>query len=139
MKTFIIVRKQDLMIMGNYQAMEKDDSSANRSQLVAEPLCAHLELPENLDKDLVKCDMVEGEMVLATDSAKVVARQNAAEQALRSQRDMLLKESDKYMMSDYPISNDNKALVLAYRQALRDLPENTEDPMSPVYPVDPMA
>lgn len=51
MKTWIIVRKEDLKIMGSYEAAQKDDSSANRSYLAAEPICAHVEMPEGLDKD----------------------------------------------------------------------------------------
>ena len=38
----------------------------------------------------------------------------------RANRDQLLKESDKYLMSDYPISNSNLELVKQYRQKLRD-------------------
>ena len=38
----------------------------------------------------------------------------------RMMRDQLLKDSDKYMLNDYPISNSNLELVKQYRQALRD-------------------
>jgi len=38
----------------------------------------------------------------------------------RANRDQLLKESDKYLMSDYPISSSNLELVKQYRQKLRD-------------------
>ncbi len=43
--------------------------------------------------------------------------------ALRMKRDKLLSNTDYLVFTDYPISETNKALVLAYRQALRDLPE----------------
>ena len=39
---------------------------------------------------------------------------------LRQQRDELLKESDKYLLSDYPITPENLELVKTYRQQLRD-------------------
>lgn len=43
--------------------------------------------------------------------------------SLRSTRDARLAATDKYMLADYPISEDNLALVKEYRAALRDLPE----------------
>ena len=45
---------------------------------------------------------------------------------LRQQRDELLKATDKYLLSDYPISESNLLLIKEYRQQLRDymnLPE----------------
>ena len=39
---------------------------------------------------------------------------------LRQQRDELLKATDKYLLSDYPISESNLILIKEYRQALRD-------------------
>ena len=38
----------------------------------------------------------------------------------RATRDQLLKDSDKYLIPDYPISSDNLGLVKQYRQALRN-------------------
>ena len=39
---------------------------------------------------------------------------------LREQRNQLLKESDIYMLPDYPISPENLEKVKIYRQQLRD-------------------
>lgn len=41
---------------------------------------------------------------------------------LRAARDARLMATDKYMLSDYPISETDLAAVRAYRAALRDLP-----------------
>lgn len=41
---------------------------------------------------------------------------------LRSARDLRLAATDYLLMPDYPISGDQRAVVQAYRQALRDLP-----------------
>ena len=49
-------------------------------------------------------------------------------EALRASRDARLAATDKYMLADYPISEDNLALVKAYRAALRDLPEQPGAP-----------
>lgn len=54
---------------------------------------------------------------------------------LRAKRDALLAESDWTQLPDAPV--DAKAWAV-YRQALRDLPENTTDPADPVWPVNPI-
>jgi len=52
---------------------------------------------------------------------------------LRSKRNELLTETDWMASSDRTISNAEKA----YRQALRDLPANTEDPSNVTWPTKP--
>lgn len=128
MKTWIIVRKEDLEVLGSYMAEEKDESSNNRSHLLAQPLAAHLELPEGLDKECVSCEMQEGEMQLVHDNAKEAAQLEKAWQALRSKRDLLLMETDKYVLPDFPISGENLQAVKNYRNDLRDLPGQVADP-----------
>ena len=54
---------------------------------------------------------------------------------LRYQRDRLLAETDWTQSRDVTLPND--AEWAAYRQALRDLPENTTDPANPVWPTKP--
>lgn len=43
-------------------------------------------------------------------------------QAVRAERDRRLSATDYLLMPDYPIPEDQRAAVRAYRQALRDLP-----------------
>lgn len=86
MKTFIIVKRDDLTIQGYYQAETKDDTSANRSQLHAEPVCVHIELAAGLTVDTVMATSVDDVISLSEDSAKVAAKalllkQNAAQLA----------------------------------------------------------
>ena len=38
----------------------------------------------------------------------------------KDERDKLLIESDKYVLADYPISLENKMLILNYREDLRN-------------------
>jgi len=38
----------------------------------------------------------------------------------RAERDQLLQQSDKYLLSDYPISSSNLELIKQYRQDLRN-------------------
>ena len=53
---------------------------------------------------------------------------------LRSTRDLILKSSDWTQVPDAPV---DQAAWATYRQALRDLPQNTEDPSAPLWPTKP--
>lgn len=46
--------------------------------------------------------------------------QNQHIQLMRNQRNQLLEKTDKYILSDFPLTVDKKDEVKAYRQALRD-------------------
>ncbi|NCC05481.1 MAG: hypothetical protein EOM37_15920 [Proteobacteria bacterium] len=48
--------------------------------------------------------------------------------SLRVIRDAKLAETDKMLLSDYPISADALSAVKAYRQTLRDLPDQDGAP-----------
>tara|TARA_R100000353_G_scaffold132521_1_gene93969 strand:- start:279 stop:512 length:234 start_codon:yes stop_codon:yes gene_type:complete len=50
-----------------------------------------------------------------------------AKNDLRSLRNSLLVESDKYLLPDFPISESKKEEWKTYRQALRELPETCPD------------
>lgn len=81
-----------------------------------------------------------GEITEIALTAEEIAQAEAAgiESALenlREERDKLLAESDWTQNRDVILSND--AEWAAYRQALRDLPANTEDPNNPVWPTKP--
>jgi hypothetical protein len=52
---------------------------------------------------------------------------------LRAKRDELLAKTDWWVLPDRTPTQEQ----LDYRQALRDLPANTEDPENPVWPVKP--
>lgn len=54
--------------------------------------------------------------------------------SLRAERDARLSATDFRVVADAPW---DKAPWLAYRQALRDLPENTTDPLAPTWPMEP--
>ena len=56
---------------------------------------------------------------------------------LRSERNELLKQSDWTQFNDSPLDNTKKQEWATYRQALRDLPENTTDPANPTWPTKP--
>lgn len=56
---------------------------------------------------------------------------------LRAERDHLLAASDPRALPDFPQTEASRAAWLAYRQALRDLPDVTSDPLAPVWPEPP--
>ena len=56
---------------------------------------------------------------------------------LRDKRDKLLRDTDKYLISDYPISPESLEQVKAYRVSLRELPEQSGFPTEVVFPVMP--
>lgn len=83
MKMFVIVKKEDLSFHGTYMALEKDDTSTNRSYLMAEPFCAHLEVPEDADLSIMSAVADEGGCLkLEVDPKKVEEKANAEKAAL---------------------------------------------------------
>ena len=55
----------------------------------------------------------------------------------RERRNLLIAETDYLAMPDYPLDEERKAAVLAYRQALRDVPEQAGFPRQIDWPVKP--
>ena len=85
-------------------------------------------------------DSQTGEIAEIDLTAEEIARAEAGKiesalENLREERDRLLAESDWTQNRDVVLSND--AEWSAYRQALRNLPANTEDPLEPVWPTKP--
>lgn len=58
-------------------------------------------------------------------------------QVIRSARDQDLSASDYAAMSDYPMLEANKAVFAAYRQGLRDIPDQGSDPDAVTWPEKP--
>jgi len=55
--------------------------------------------------------------------------------AIRTRRDQLLRLTDFTQLPDYPATDAQRDQVKAYRQVLRDIPEQIEDPSKLVWPV----
>ena len=43
---------------------------------------------------------------------------------IKQQRNEILTNSDKYLLPDYPITQDKLQIIKQYRQELRDMPQN---------------
>lgn len=86
--------------LGSYEGA-KDDSSANRSHLQAEPNASHFELADGVDEDCV--DLVDGALVL--NSGKVLAKAAAAQ--LRAIQNALssAKSFGESLMNEFTVEN----------------------------------
>lgn len=51
-------------------------------------------------------------------------REEVFKLSMKFKRNILLDETDKYLLSDYPITPENLEIVKIYRQALRDITNN---------------
>ena len=87
-------------------------------------------------------DLQTGEVTSVELTAEQIAARDAYNQnvlpgellaELRLKRNQLLTETDYLALSDSTLTDEMRD----YRQALRDLPANTEDPANPVWPTKP--
>lgn len=80
-------------------------------------------------------EITEIELTAEEISQAAAAKLELEFENLRNERNELLAKSDWTQNRDVILSNDTE--WAAYRQALRDLPANTEDPNNPVWPTKP--
>ena len=76
-------------------------------------------------------EAIDEEKRLSEDKDRIEAR-------LRNERNTKLLESDRLMLPDYPIDEETRQAVIAYRQALRDLPEQEGWPENVQWPICPV-
>jgi hypothetical protein len=85
----------------------------------------------------------EKQRIADKEKAQAEAQAEAIEAArdywaeLRYLRDEKLTECDWTQIADVPLTEEQKTAWATYRQALRDVPANTEDPKNPVWPTAP--
>jgi len=97
-----------------------------------------LEVPEGLDPQCIMAVRADdGTITLQADPTKLEAKLNAAWTALRTERNARLAACDWVALADAHLSQDKKDAWFAYRQGLRDLPENATDPTQVTWPVSP--
>lgn len=58
-----------------------------------------------------------------------------SETEAKAARDQALRDTDKYMLADYPITPAGRLLLRAYRQSLRDWPQSAGFPDVATMPV----
>lgn len=87
------------------------------------------------EQKYVKQDLVDGWWEITKipePTAEEIQAQKASE--ARSKRDYLISQTDYLLQPDYPISAEQLEEVKAYRQALRDVPEQDGFPETIVWP-----
>ena len=84
-------------------------------------------------------EQTKTEIILVTDDTITLPTANEVLiEQLRLERNMLLRDSDKYMLDDWPHTSPAvKTAWVDYRQALRDMETITEDPENPKWPTKP--
>lgn len=92
--------------------------------------------PPWVTTDFLRCFMEGTVLVLTQEPEAVPELPTREEQAaeIQRRRDALLAESDKYALLDAPIDAQTREAVYAYRQALRDVPEQAGFPEDVVWP-----
>ena len=87
------------------------------------PLMNYDSLEEDTEhqlSDYVHCD---GQFVLTVSDEAIEQRK----EQVRSVRNRYLEQTDKYMITDYPITSTQKTKYKKYRVYLRDYPDSSED------------
>lgn len=87
------------------------------------------------DQKYIKQELVDGWWELTKipePTAEEIQAQIARD--ARSKRDYLISQTDYLLQPDYPISAEQLEEVKAYRQALRDVPEQDGFPETIVWP-----
>ena len=79
----------------------------------------------------------DGKTVSFTPPAKEDLERDAAD-AARARRERLLAQTDYLAMPDYPLTDEQRKAVAAYRQALRDITEQEGWPRKVVWPEKPV-
>lgn len=92
-------------------------------------------------EDIQLCKTLGAYIVLEGDGFRIVKDSEPTPEELakelRDKRDKLLIDTDKYLISDYPISHESLEQVKVYRVSLRELPEQSGFPTEVVFPVMP--
>jgi len=95
----------------------------------------HLEVPEGLDpRCLMAVRADDGTVTLQADSTKLEDHKAMLWSQLRTERNRRLAASDWTQLPDARV---DKEVWVEYRQKLRDLPGETQDPASPEWPPPP--
>lgn len=120
-----------LKIPSGFKWDEKEEKTVEMT--LEEKLSAGIEkIPEGMK-------LVDGKLVCMSIEEKVSAGQMTVQEAseeVRSLRDSLLENTDKYMLPDFPIGDSERETVRKYRNMLRHLPEEEGFPFVEVPGLD---
>lgn len=81
--------------------------------------------------------VVNGVATIRSEDEFQAQKVKEAEKHMRMQRNMLLSASDFTQVPDVPFTDEQRQAWAIYRQALRDLPSNTNDLFNIIWPIEP--
>lgn len=87
------------------------------------PLMNYDSLEEDTEHKVSDYIHYDGQFVLTVSDEAIEQRK----EQVRSVRNQYLKQTDKYMIVDYPITSTQKTKYKRYRAYLRDYPDSSED------------
>lgn len=137
MSKILIVEKSSLKILHKYDA--EKPTPEQWGGLYGDMMAVqHIACPRVLDPDCVKVvrDQMDNMMVVS-DLELANDKKDRMWEALRAKRNMMLAECDWTQTVDAPLNAQDKAAWQEYRRRLRDMPETTLDPESPMWPEKP--
>lgn len=132
----LIVNNNDLSVVNWYEADAPNQNNFGGPWGRPEQT-THIVCSPSIDPDCAGVENQDGTLVAVLDEAKLEVKQALLWGTLRTMRDAKLASCDWTQIPDAPLNVQDKAAWATYRQVLRDLPENTEDPAAPVWPDEP--
>lgn len=123
MKQYVIIDSDGYVNCVSETQVESDGESS-----------VEMDVPEDIiHRGLSAFRVVDGVCVYDEARAERIRIESIAAD-VREKRNELLDKTDYLVMSDYPISEEQRAAWAAYRQALRDLPAQEGWPDAVVWP-----
>ena len=100
----------------------KDDKIIAINETGEFPCLVHDSIEEDTEHQLSDYIHYDGQFVLTSSDEAIEQRK----EQVRAVRNQYLEQTDKYMITDYPITDEERELYKQYRTYLRDytLPEN---------------
>jgi hypothetical protein len=121
-----------------YVAKSSEVIIGSRPDYVEDARYECLQVPEGLTVlTLMAVRAEDGTVTLQADPLKVQAKLDQAWTTLRTERNRRLAASDWTQLVDSHLSQEKKDAWAAYRQELRDLPDEVTDPTQVEWPLDP--
>lgn len=132
----LVINKQSLEVLGSYQDVQPSQAKFGGAWGRPEETI-HLGCPSDIDPAYAAIEDDNGTLSVIVDDDKHAVWEELQWSNVRRMRDVKLADCDWTQLVDSPLNSQDKASWAAYRQELRDLPENTEDPTAPVWPEKP--
>ena len=87
------------------------------------PCLVHDSVEEDTEHTIFDYMQVNGEYVLKTSDEAIEQKKTD----VRTVRNQYLEQTDKFLLSDYPITSTQKTKYKQYRAYLRDYPDSSDD------------